>query len=76
MRQQLLGAAPRLRRYAHSLVFEDTHSDDLVQSTLGRALTHWHQFDQLRNMLAWLPSTAKNTHQDMRRKQAGMGSIP
>jgi RNA polymerase sigma-70 factor, ECF subfamily len=34
---------PRLRRYARSLVFEDAQGDDLVQSTLERALTHAHQ---------------------------------
>ena len=71
-RQQLLGAVPRLRRYARSLVFEDAQSDDLVQSTLERALTHWHQFDQSRDMLVWLLSIAHNAHQDMRRKQSRM----
>jgi RNA polymerase sigma-70 factor (ECF subfamily) len=71
-RQQLLGAVPRLRRYARSLVFEDAQSDDLVQSTLERALTHWHQFDQQRDMLVWLLSIAHNAHLDMRRRQARM----
>lgn len=74
-RQQLLGAVPRLRRYARSLVFEDAQSDDLVQSTLERALTHWQQFDQQRDMLVWLLSIAHNAHQDMRRKQARMQSM-
>jgi RNA polymerase sigma-70 factor, ECF subfamily len=71
-RQQLLGAVPRLRRYARSLVYEDALSDDLVQNTLERALTHWHQFDQQRDMLVWLLSIAHNAHLDMRRKQARM----
>ena len=74
-RQQLLGAVPRLRRYARSLVFEDAQSDDLVQSTLERALTHWHQFDQQRDIVVWLLSIAHNAHQDMRRKQARMQSF-
>ena len=74
-RQQLLGAVPRLRRYARSLTFEDAQSDDLVQSTLERALTHWQQFDQQRDMLVWLLSIAHNAHQDMRRKQARMQSM-
>ena len=74
-RQQLLGVVPRLRRYARSLVFEDAQSDDLVQSTLERALTHWQQFDQKRDMLVWLLSIAHNAHQDMRRKQARMQSM-
>ena len=71
-RQQLLGAVPRLRRYARSLVFDDAQSDDLVQSTLERALTHWHQFDQRRDMVVWLLSIAHNAHQDMRRKDSRM----
>jgi RNA polymerase sigma-70 factor, ECF subfamily len=74
-RQQLLGAVPRLRRYARSLVFDDAQSDDLVQSTLERALTHWQQFDQQRDMLVWLLSIAHNAYQDMRRKQARMQSM-
>jgi RNA polymerase sigma-70 factor (ECF subfamily) len=74
-RQQLLGAVPRLRRYARSLVFDDAQSDDLVQSTLERALTHWQQYDQRRDMLVWLLSIAHNAHQDMRRKQARMQSM-
>ena len=71
-RQQLLGAVPRLRRYARSLAFEEAQADDLVQSTLERALTHWHQFDQSRDMLVWLLSIAHNAHQDARRRQARM----
>lgn len=74
-RQQLLGAVPRLRRYARSLVFEDAQADDLVQSTLERALTHWHQFDQQRDMLVWLLSIAHNAHLDVCRKQARMQSM-
>jgi len=71
-RQQLLGAVPRLRRYARSLVFEAAQSDDLVQSTLERALTHWHQFDQQRDIVVWLLSIAHNAHQDMRRRDSRM----
>ena len=52
-RQQLLGAIPRLRRYARSLVFDASAADDLVQTALERALTHWHQFDQRRDILVW-----------------------
>ena len=69
-RQQLLGALPRLRRYALSLVHETGTADDLVQGTLERALSHWHQFDQQRDMLVWLLSIAHNAHQDMRRRQS------
>ena len=74
-RQQLLGALPRLRRYARSLLFEASGADDLVQSTLERALTHWHQFDQRRDILVWLVSIAHNAHIDERRRSARMSLV-
>ncbi len=69
-RQQLLAAIPRLRRYARSLVFEPAPADDLVQATLERALSHWHQFDQRRDMVLWLLSIAHNAFLDSRRRDA------
>lgn len=63
---------PRLRRYARSLVFDAGHADDLVQIALERALTHWQQFDQRRNMLVWLLSIAHNAHLDARRRESRM----
>lgn len=69
-RQQLLGAIPRLRRYARSLVFDAAAADDLVQTTLERALAHWHQFDQRRDLLVWVLSIAHNAHMDQRRRDA------
>ncbi|MBI5259373.1 MAG: sigma-70 family RNA polymerase sigma factor [Burkholderiales bacterium] len=61
---------PRLRRYARSLVFDSAPADDLVQATLERALSHWHQFDQRRDMLVWLLSIAHNAFLDGRRRDA------
>ncbi len=69
-RRQLLDAIPRLRRYARSLVFDPGQADDLVQNTLERALSHWHQFDQTRDMLVWLLSIAHNAHLDTRRRES------
>jgi RNA polymerase sigma-70 factor, ECF subfamily len=71
-RQQLLGAIPRLRRYARSLVFDTSAADDLVQTALERALAHWHQFDQRRDILVWAISIAHNAHMDERRRSARM----
>ncbi len=68
-RRQLLDAIPRLRRYTRSLVFDLSLADDLTQNTLERALTHWHQFDQRRDMLVWLLSIAHNAHLDARRRE-------
>ena len=69
-RLQLLAAIPRLRRYARSLAFEACMADDLVQATLERALSHWHQFDQRRDMVLWLLSIAHNAFLDGRRRDA------
>jgi len=69
-RQQLLGTIPRLRRYARSLVFDASAADDLVQTALERALAHWHQFDQRRDILVWVISIAHNAHMDERRRHA------
>jgi RNA polymerase sigma-70 factor, ECF subfamily len=67
-RQQLLLAIPRLRRYARSLVMDSTTADDVVQATLERALSHWHQFDQRRDLLVWLLSIAHNAWRDAQRR--------
>jgi len=68
-RQQLLATIPRLRRYARSLVFDPSQADDLVQTTLERALAHWHQFDQRRDILVWTLSIAHNAFMDERRRE-------
>ncbi len=69
-REQLLGAIPRLRRYARSLAHDAAAADDLVQTALERALAHWHQYDQRRDMLLWLLSIAHNAFLDQRRRDA------
>ena len=71
-RQQLLGAIPRLRRYARSLVFDVSAADDLVQTALERALAHWHQFDQRRDILVWVIGIAHNAFMDDRRRHSRM----
>ena len=71
-RQQLLAAIPRLRRYARSLVFDAHAADDIVQTTLERALAHWHQFDQRRDLLVWAIAIAHNAHMDEHRRHARM----
>ena len=74
-RQQLLSAIPRLRRYARSLLFDPNAADDLVQTTLERALAHWHQFDQRRDILLWTVSIAHNAFMDDRRRHARMPTV-
>jgi RNA polymerase sigma-70 factor (ECF subfamily) len=67
-RQQLLGAIPRLRRYARSLVFDLGQADDLVQTALERALVHWRQFDPRRDLVLWLLAIAHNAWLDALRR--------
>ncbi len=74
-RQQLLAALPRLRRYARSLVFDTHAADDLVQTALERALSHWHQFDQRRDILVWVISIAHNAYMDDRRRHVRMPTV-
>lgn len=74
-RQQLIGHIPRLRRYARTLVFDADRADDLVQNALERALTHWHQFDQRRDMLVWLLSIAHNAHLDQLRRDRRLATF-
>lgn len=68
--RQLLDTLPRLRRYARTLVHDAATADDLAQSTLERALAHWHQFDQRRDMVVWVLSIAHNAFLDSRRRDA------
>ncbi|MGM9487852.1 RNA polymerase sigma factor [Ideonella sp. YS5] len=74
-RRQLLEALPRLRRYARTLDFDSHATDDLVQTTIERALTHWHQFDQRRDMRVWLLSIAHNAHLDRLRRDRRLAIV-
>jgi RNA polymerase sigma-70 factor (ECF subfamily) len=65
-----LAAIPRLRRYARSLMLDAYTADDLVQTTLERALAHWHQFDQRRDLVVWLIGIAHHAHLDELRRSA------
>ena len=75
-RQQLLVAIPRLRRYARSLVFDVQLADDLVQTALERALSHWRQFDPRRDIVLWLLSIAHNAHLDALRRDRRLDVLP
>ncbi|MEO6408581.1 MAG: sigma-70 family RNA polymerase sigma factor, partial [Burkholderiaceae bacterium] len=50
--------------------FDPSAADDLVQTALERALAHWHQFDQRRDILVWTVSIAHNAYMDDRRRHA------
>ena len=74
-RQQLVAAIPRLRRYARSLCFDTGAADDLVQTALERALAHWQQYDQQRDIVVWLLSIAHNAFLDLRRRESRFTAV-
>jgi RNA polymerase sigma-70 factor (ECF subfamily) len=75
-RQQLLGAIPRLRRYARSLVYDTAAADDIVQTALERALGHWRQFDPQRDLVLWLLAIAHNAYLDTLRRDRHLDVLP
>jgi RNA polymerase sigma-70 factor (ECF subfamily) len=74
-RQQLLAAIPRLRRYARTLAFDVATADDLTQTALERALAHWHQFDQQRDIAVWLVGIAHHAFVDDRRRHSRVVAV-
>jgi len=54
----------------------DVHAaDDLVQTALERALSHWHQFDQQRDLAVWLIGIAHHAHLDELRRSARLSVV-
>ena len=51
-------------------MFDASTADDLVQTALERALAHWQQFDQRRDILVWTISIVHNGYRDDRRRNA------
>ncbi len=51
---------PALRRYAHALLREREAADDLVQSTLKRAIKAWPQRRRDGDLRAWLFAIQRN----------------
>lgn len=67
-RAGLLGAVPRLRRYALSLTHHGADADDLVQHTLLKAWEHRRQFAPGSSLSAWLFAILRNGFFNGRRK--------
>lgn len=58
--QLIIAEIPRLRRYAHSLCMSREDGDDLVQSTLHRALSRVGYWRSGSNLRAWLMTIMHN----------------
>jgi RNA polymerase sigma factor (sigma-70 family) len=62
---------PGLRRYAWALLRDRDAADDLVQSTLERALSRWRLRRTNGDLRAWLFAIERNLFLDMRRRAIG-----
>jgi RNA polymerase sigma-70 factor (ECF subfamily) len=60
--QLLESEIPRLRRYARALTRSTANADDLVQSSLVRALEKQHLWQPGSNLRAWLFTILHNQH--------------
>lgn len=59
---------PRLRRFALWLARDSSAADDLVQSTIERALTRWHTRHDDQSLRAWLFSILYRLFLDGKRR--------
>ena len=65
---QLRALLPRLRRFAQWLCRDPAATDDLVQATLERALSHWSDRRDAEALRAWLFSILYRQFLDGRRR--------
>jgi RNA polymerase sigma-70 factor (ECF subfamily) len=66
---------PRMRRYARALTRNTAKSDDLVQSSLVRALEKQHLWEPGSNLRAWLFTILHNQHVNDVRHSLRQGSL-
>jgi RNA polymerase sigma-70 factor (ECF subfamily) len=64
----ILAEIPRLRRYARALLGDRAAADDLVQDTLERAWSRFHQWQAGSDMRAWLFGIMHNLRVDQLRR--------
>jgi RNA polymerase sigma factor (sigma-70 family) len=64
---------PGLRRYARALLRDRDAADDLVQSTLERALARWRFRRSGADLKSWLYAIERNLFLDMRRSAVSRG---
>jgi RNA polymerase sigma-70 factor (ECF subfamily) len=74
VRTQLGQFTPRLRRFALTLTRSQVDADDLVQSTLERALAYCEQWEPGTRLDSWLYRIAQNLWIDQRRRARLRGS--
>lgn len=68
LRENIVGALPQLRRFARSLVGSAADADDLMQSTVERALSKPNAFQNVDDNRAYLFRICRNIRNDELRK--------
>lgn len=71
--RRLISFLPRLRRFCHGLTGTREKGDDLLQSTVERALTRIDQWQAGTNLEGWVFKMASNLHIDMIRAERSRG---
>lgn len=73
--QQLLQALPAMRRYCLSLTGHAPNADDLLQSTVERALSRWQQYQTDTHFDRWLYRLCRNLWIDTMRRDKPTDSL-
>lgn len=74
-REQIVTALPRLRRFARTLARNAADADDLVQTSLERALVHADQWNRESRIESWMFGIMKNAWIDETRSRARRGRV-
>jgi RNA polymerase sigma-70 factor (ECF subfamily) len=72
LHKQLLSLIPSLRAFARSLTRDHSETEDLVQDTLVKAISNFHQFAPGTNLRAWLLAIERNTYLNEKRRQRAL----
>lgn len=74
VRKDILAALPRLRRFCHAMAGNSADGDDLMQSTVERALAKSDQFQPGTRVDSWLYRIAQNLQIDLARAKGRRGT--
>lgn len=74
MRAALVAALPRLRRFCRAMTGSAQDGDDLMQSTVERALARADRFEPGTRIDSWMFRIAQNLHIDSARATARRGT--
>lgn len=74
IRDAIIAALPRLRRFCQGLAGNAQDGDDLMQSTVERALSRAHQFEAGTRVDSWMFRISQNLRIDAARAAARRGT--